>query len=353
MSKKIIISGVSGQAGSFFTDYLLKNTDHEIYGMVRRLSVKNHKNIDHVKNNRFHLISGDLNDNHSIYKNIEEIKPDFFINCAAQSFVFESWITPANTFEVDCVSIIHILEAIRKIKPECRFVNFGSSEEMGDVQFSPQHEKHPARARSIYGAAKIAARQIIKVYRESYGMYCIQPWCYNYESYRRGEEFVTKKITKGVARIYHAIKNNQPFESINLGELSSRRDWSHCEDIVDGVWKMINQEKSINEYILSSGETHSIKQFCEYAFNKANIEGVWTGEGLNEKYVLPNYLLEENIPKSQVLVSVNPKFFRPADVLLLQGDSSLARKELNWQPKHTFDDLVSEMVKWDIDNYVF
>ena len=196
MSKKVLITGVSGQAGSYFADYLLANTDYEIYGMVRRLSVSNHTNIEHLKNNpRFHLFSGDLNDCHSIFENIDNIKPDYFINCAAQSFVFESWVSPANTFEVVSVAIIHILEAIRKIKPECRFINFGSSEEMGDVKYSPQDENHPPRARSVYGAAKIAARQIIKVYRESYGLYCIQPWNFNYESERRGVEFITRKIT--------------------------------------------------------------------------------------------------------------------------------------------------------------
>ena len=214
MIKKVLITGVTGQAGSYFVEYLLDKTDLEIYGMVRRLSVKNHTNLTEkvLNNSRFHLFSGDLNDSHSIYKNIEDIKPDYFINCAAQSFVAESWISPANTFEVDCVSIIHILEAIRKLIPSCRFINFGSSEEMGDVVYSPQDEKHPPRARSVYGAAKIAARQIIKVYRESYNLFCVQPWNFNYESKRRGVEFVTKKITQNVARIYHSIKNNQNFE---------------------------------------------------------------------------------------------------------------------------------------------
>lgn len=389
MDKKIILTGVSGQAGSYFADYLLKNTNYEIYGMTRRLSVKNHENIEHIKNNpRFHLFSGDLNDSHSINRAIEDIKPDYFINCAAQSFVFESWVTPANTFEVDSVSIIHILESIRKIKPQCRFINFGSSEEMGDVQYSPQDENHPPRARSVYGAAKIAARQIIKVYRESYNLYCIQSWNYNYESKRRGEEFVTRKITKNVARIYHAIKNKQPFEPCKLGNLDSKRDWSHCEDIIDGVWKMMNQEehngylksdfqdavfhyrhdgpneqsnlwesqwlsKHIKEYVLSSNKTYTVKYLIETAFKEANIDGVWTGEGINEQYVLPNYILEDNPNiKSRILVKIDPQFFRPADVELLQGNSDLARKELGWNPKYTFNDLIKEMVESDIKNYI-
>lgn len=371
--KKVIVTGVSGQAGSYFVEYLLKNTEMEIYGMVRRLSVKNHSNLtqETINNPRFHLFSGDLNDSHSIYKNIEEIKPDYFINCAAQSFVAESWISPANTFEVDSVAIIHILEAIRKLVPNCRFINFGSSEEFGDVVYSPQDEKHPPRARSIYGAAKIAARQIIKVYRESYGLYCIQPWNFNYESKRRGIEFLTKKVTKGVARIYHSIQNNEKFEPISLGGYSSERDWSHCEDIVDGVWKMLNQElynagerfygvrhddtkelsKHLKEYVFSSNETHSIRKFVEKAFCEAKINGNWSFIGTqNINHIPPeNEIFRKDT--GEILVKIDPQFYRPADVVKLWGNSGLARQELNWQPKYNFDDLVREMVNFDIENY--
>lgn len=374
MSKKVILTGVTGQAASYFADYLLENTDYEIHGMVRRLSVKNHKNIEHLKDNpRFHIFSGDLNDGHSIYENVKRIKPDYFINAAAQSFVAESWISPANTMQVDAVAIIYILEAIRTLVPNCRFVNFGSSEEMGDVQYSPQDEKHPPRARSVYGAAKIAARQIIKVYRESYNLYAIQPWCFNYESPRRGEEFVTRKITKGVARIYHAIKNGQSFEPIELGNLDSKRDWSYCLDFIDGIWKMLNQQQELNhiakdgrmirgfnigwqpkEYVFSSGETHSIREFIEISFKNAGIEI----EDCNPERIAPtqenphlgrqiNYQNKDGRP----VVIVSRKFYRPADVEILHGDSSLARKELNWQPKTSFNELVSMMVKSDIENF--
>lgn len=386
MSKKVIVSGVSGQAGSYFAEYLLKNTDYEIYGMVRRLSVLNHENIEHIKSNpRFHLFSGDLNDSHSIFEAIETIKPDYFINCAAQSFVFESWITPANTFLVDSVAIIHILEAIRKVKPSCRFITFGSSEEMGDVVYSPQDEKHPARARSVYGAAKIASRQIVKVYRESYGLYALQPWNYNYESKRRGVEFVTRKITQGVARIYHAIKNNQSFEPIELGNLDSYRDWSHCEDIVDGVWRMVNQEEYrpiikpllekkvslnlsevLNEYILSSNETHSIREFVELSFKYSDIINLlndkhgqgnleWWNKDCPDK-IKEHYKWAKSTDMGNGfpyfdLVTVNPKFYRPADVCKLHGNSNAARNDLQWVPKFNFNDLVKEMVSSDIKNY--
>ena len=354
--KNIIITGVSGQCGSYFVDYLLENTDYEIYGMVRRLSVKNYKNIEHIKDKRFHLFSGDLNDSHSIYKCLEEIKPDFFVNCAAQSFVAESWITPANTMLTDSVAIIHILEVIRKLVPNCRFLNFGSSEELGDVVYSPQDEKHPARARSIYGVAKIAARQIIKVYRESYNLYAIQPWFYNYESERRGEEIVTRKITLGVARINNAIKNREMFDPISLGNVNSQRDWSYCLDMVDGAWKSLNQDKNnVKEYIFSSNETRSIKNFVEKAFLEAGIDGYWSNSILDERferYILPNYIIENNNLKSYVLVDIDEKFFRPADVEKLWGDSNLARKELDWHPKVSFDELISKMVKNDIENFI-
>lgn len=306
MRKKVIITGVSGQAGSYFADYLLKNTSHEIYGMVRRLSVGNHKNIEHLKGDpRFHLVSGDLNDFHSVEANIARINPDYFINCAAQSFVKESWISPGNTMIVNSISIIHILEAIRRLVPDCRMINFGSSEEFGDVSYSPQDEKHPPKARSIYGASKIASRQIIKVYRESYGLYCIQPWNFNYESKRRGIEFVTRKITSNVARIRHAIDNYIDFKPCKIGGYESQRDWSHCEDIIDGMWRMLNQDryrgellckegdkwstkclsKHLKEYVFSSGDCRSVRDFIEAAFGAAKIEGEWRGEGENEKYL--------------------------------------------------------------------
>lgn len=371
MNKKVIISGVSGQAGSYFVDYLLENTDYEIYGMVRRLSVKNHKNISHIKNPRFHLFSGDLNDQNSIFECIQDIKPDYFINCAAQSFVFESWVTPANTFQVCATSIIYILEAIRKIKPECRMINFGSSEEMGDVVYSPQDEKHPPRARSVYGAAKVAARQIIKVYRESYGLHALQCWNFNYESPRRGIEFITSKVTHGVANIYHAIKNNQNFDPIELGNLNSKRDWSHAKDVIDGVWRMINQDKyrtdwqqkredaeyhgdndlidfdvnkDIKEYVFSSGETHEIRELVELAFFEAGIKGQWKNGNVPENETFET-------ADGKILVKINPKFYRPAEVDLLLGDSSLARKELGWTPKIKFNELIKEMVQSHIKEH--
>ena len=345
--KKVIITGVTGQDGSYMVDFILKNTDYVVYGVRRRSSNPNLENIKHnIDNPRFKMIIADLSDSNSIDEIVKDVKPDYFINFAAQSFVGSSWQIPLQTFDATALGVLRCLEAIRKYAPECRFYSAGSSEEMGDVLYSPQDLQHPIRPRSPYGAAKAAARHITKVYRDSYNLYAIHSILYNHESERRGEEFVTRKITKGVARISKAIKNNQEFTPIELGNLDSKRDWSHAEDFIEGIWLMLNQQKP-KEYILSSNETHSIREFIEKAFKVIGIEGHWiyTGDGRDEDEAF--YLKKEDgnfIP----LVVVNPKFYRPAEVSLLLGDSSEARKELNWYPKNSFNDLVKRMVESDI-----
>jgi len=368
--KTVFVTGVTGQDGSHMVDYLLKNTDYTVFGGARRLSNKNHDNLKHLDNEpRFKLINFDLSDAHSISKTIEQIKPDYFINLAAQTFVGSSWDFPAQTWECNTTGVIHILEAIRQHKPNCRFYNAGSSEEYGNVEYTPQDEKHPAKPRSPYGASKSAARQIVKVYRESYNLYAIQGLLFNHEGTRRGEEFVTRKITKGVARIKKSLQNNKPFNPIELGNVNAMRDWSDSEDFVDGIWRMMNQElyrdslnknsykvskfdsvliEPLSEYVLSSDTTHTIKEFVELAFKAADIEGVWHGQGLGEEYGLTLDYVEKNDPCSAVLVKINKAFYRPAEVDLLYGNSTLAREELKWQPKTTFDQLVEKMVKHDI-----
>jgi len=218
--KTVFVSGVTGQDGSHMVDYLLKNTDYNIVGGARRLSIKNHENINHLEGiNRFNLVNFDLTDMHSISKLVETIKPDYFINLAAQSYVGSSWDFPVQTWECNSTGVINILEAIKQHAPKCRFYNAGSSEEFGDVLYTPQDSKHPYRPRSPYGASKCAARQIVKVYRESYDLYALQGLLFNHEGTRRGEEFVTRKITKGVSRIYNSIKTKQPFDPIELGNI--------------------------------------------------------------------------------------------------------------------------------------
>ena len=349
MSKKVLITGVTGQDGSYMADLLLEETDYEIYGMVRRTSTKNYKNIEHLLNNpRFKTVTGDLSDSQSIDNLIREIKPDYFINLAAQSFVGSSWQIPEQTFDIDAIGVIRCLEGVRKHVPNCRFYNAGSSEELGNVDYSPQDEKHPLKPRSPYGAAKAAARHIVKVYRESYNLFAIQGLLYNHESERRGEEFVTRKITKNVARIKKALNKNEKFEPLELGNIDAKRDWSHAKDFVRGIWIMLNQEEP-KEYLLSSNETHTVKEFIEKSFKLAGIYGTWKNSGVEEKFVL-NKTDNSIYYDDQILVQINPVFYRPAEVELLFGNSEEARTKLNWIPEISFDDLVKLMVKNDLNN---
>jgi GDPmannose 4,6-dehydratase len=347
MSKKVIITGVTGQDGSYMADLLLEETDYEIYGMVRRTSTKNYKNIEHLLNNpRFKTVTGDLSDSQSIDNLIREIKPDYFINLAAQSFVGSSWQIPEQTFDIDAIGVIRCLESIRKHIPNCRFYNAGSSEELGNVDYSPQDENHPLKPRSPYGAAKAAARHLVKVYRESYNLFAIQGLLYNHESERRGEEFVTRKITKNIARIKKALDNNEKFEPLELGNIDTKRDWSHAKDFVRGIWLMLNQSEP-KEYILSSGEAHTVREFIEKAFKMAGIHGEWVGNDTAEKYILKK-TLNSIYYDNQILVKINPEFYRPAEVDLLLGDSNKAHKELNWKLDISFDSLIKIMVENDL-----
>ena len=340
--KKVIVTGVTGQDGSYMVDFILNNTDHMVYGIRRRSSNPNLDNIKHNLNNpRFKMLIGDLSDSNSIDEIVKEIKPDYFINFAAQSFVGSSWQIPLQTFDATAVGVLRCLEAVRKYAQNCRFYSAGSSEEMGDVLYSPQDLKHPIRPRSPYGAAKAAARHITKVYRESYDLFAIHSILYNHESERRGEEFVTRKITQNVARIVKAIKNGVPFEPLELGNIDSKRDWSHAEDFIKAIWLMLNQDQP-KEYLLSSNETHSVREFVEKAFKYAGIDKFsWVGEKENEKLIAED---------KSILMQINTKFYRPAEVELLLGNSEEARKELNWKPDNSFDDLVRRMVENDIKN---
>lgn len=346
LEKTVVVTGITGQDGSYMVDYLLDNTDLKIYGMVRRTSNLNTTNIFHFLNHsRFQLITGDLSDSQSIDNIVREIKPDYFINLAAQSFVGSSWQIPEQTFDIGAMGPLRCLEAIRKHAPNCKFYNAGSSEELGNVDYYPQDEKHPLKPRSPYGAAKAAARHIVKVYRESYNLFAIQGLLYNHESERRGEEFVTRKITKAVARIKKCIDNNEAFNPLELGNIDAKRDWSHAIDFVEGIWKMLNQE-SPKEHLLSSGETHTVREFVELAFAEADIIGKWDfvngTETINEEFLLP---IGNSIA---TLVKINTELYRPAEVDLLWGDSKNARINLPWLPKISFKELVTRMVKNDI-----
>jgi GDPmannose 4,6-dehydratase len=349
---KALITGVTGQDGSFMADFLLKNTNLDVIGTARRLSVPNHENIKHLKDEkRFRLIDLDVTDSENISEVIQKEKPDYFINFAANSFVGNSWSMPVNHMQTNCIAVLHQLEAIKKHAPHCRYYNAGSSEQFGDVNYCPQDINHPFKPRSPYGVAKSAAHHLVKVYRESFDLYAVQGILFNHEGIRRGEEFVTRKITKNVARIYHSIKNGQPFSPLKVGNIFSERDWSDAEDFVEGIWLMLNQEKP-KDYILSSNECYQIKEFIELAFSAAKIEGQWVGLGENMKYIIPNYILEISNLNSLVLVEIDKDFYRPAEVDILLGDSTPAREELGWKPKTCFYDLVKKMVDNDIKQYI-
>jgi GDPmannose 4,6-dehydratase len=351
--KTVIVTGVTGQDGSHMADYLLSNTDYTVVGAVRRLSVPNHENIQHINNKRFILADADICDPQSITTLVQKYKPDYFINFAANSFVGSSWEMPLNHMTTNCLAVMFQLEAIRKFAPSCRYYNAGSSEEFGDVLYMPQDERHPLRPRSPYGASKAAARHIVKVWRESYGLYAIQGWLFNHEGTRRGADFVTRKITTNVARIKNEIllrigSGSESFNKIKpveLGNLMSKRDWSDAEDFVVGVWLMLNQDIP-KEYVLSSNETHTVKEFVELAFAAAEIEGVWLGDPgtINEIFIHKEY--------KTPLVVVNPKFFRPAEVDVLLGASDSARKDLNWRPQTSFYRLVKKMVENDLEKVI-
>lgn len=336
--KKIIITGVTGQDGSHMVDYLLKNTNHELYGTARRLSVKNHENILHLENEpRFKLINMDLNDAHSIRDVILDVQPDYFINFAAQSFVAGSWDYPIQTWDTDADAVLHILESIRRFSPHCKFYNAGSSEEFGDVICSPQDENHPLRPQSPYGAAKCAARHIVRVYKESYNLYAVQGWLFNHEGNRRGLDFVTRKITHTVARIKIAMEKGKTPPVLKLGNLEAKRDWSDAEDFMEGVWLMLNQDSPKN-YVLGSGEMHTVREFLNEALKNAGIKFTSSGENETEKYFNEN---------KDLIFEVDPKFYRPAEVHELCGDCSLAENEMGWTRKTDFYGLVKKMYRSD------
>lgn len=384
MNKTAIITGVTGQMGSYFSEFLLEK-NFKVIGGVRRLSVPNKTNIKNISNDNFVLETMDLGDSHSINSVILKYKPDYFINCAANSFVGSSWDCPEQHIEYNTLGVLRQLEAIRKHSPLTRYINFGSSEEFGDVLNSLQDESHPPRARSPYGASKVAARQLVKVYRESYNLYALQCWCFNYESPRRGFEFISKKITSSLSSICKKLQNNESFEPIEIGNMNAKRDWSHAKDFVDGVWRMLNQEKfneelkikaskcpiyltgertgaerflsiqqdieylskHIKEYVLASGKTYTVKDLIITAINHSPIINLGTikfiGSGLDEKCVLVKPSGEE-----LVLIKVNSKFFRPAEVELLCGNSQKIRNELNWEPNYSFNGLIKEMMEYDL-----
>ncbi len=313
--KKALITGITGQDGSYLAELLLSK-GYRVWGLVRRSSTPNLQRIEHLLD-KVELISGDMLDLGSLIRAIEAAEPDEVYNLAAQSFVQDSWQQPIFTGECTALGVARMLEAIRVVNPKIRFYQASSSEMFGKVQEIPQTEKTPFYPRSPYGVAKLYGHWITINYRESYGMFAASGILFNHESPRRGLEFVTRKITHGVARIKLGLQ-----DKLSLGNLEAKRDWGFAGDYVNAMWLMLQNDKP-GDYVVASGEAHSVREFVEIAFDYVGLD--W------KKYV-----------------ATDPRFFRPAEVEFLKGDFTKARTELSWRPEVAFDGLVRMMVDADL-----
>lgn len=330
--KRALITGITGQDGSYLAELLLEK-GYEVYGIWRRKSNVDYGNITHLKD-KVKLIYADMTDLVSLIEAIKIANPDEVYNLAAQSFVKTSWDTPVGTAEIDAIGVLNMLEAIRLTKPDTRFYQASTSEMFGKVQEIPQKETTPFYPRSPYGVAKLYGHWITKNYRESYNLFACSGILFNHESERRGEEFVTRKITMAVAKIKKGLQ-----DVLELGNLDAKRDWGHSKDYVKAMWLMLQQDKP-DDYVISTGETHPVREFVELAFKAAGMEVQWHGEGDKEYATLKG--------TEKVVVKVNPEFYRPAEVELLIGDCSKAEKALGWKREIGYNELVNRMVENDL-----
>mgnify|MGYP000836488448 CR=1 FL=1 len=333
MSKHALITGITGQDGSYLAELLLEQ-GYEVYGIMRRKSVVDYGNVEHIKD-KIHFIYADMTDVISLISAMRISQADEVYNLAAQSFVATSWEQPLATAEIDALGVTNMLEAIRSVKPECRFYQASTSELFGLVQEVPQKETTPFYPRSPYGVAKQYGFWITKNYRESYGMYAVNGILFNHESERRGETFVTRKITLAAARIAQGFQ-----DKLYLGNLNSLRDWGYAKDYVECMW-LILQHDTPEDFVIATGEYHTVREFTTLAFKEVDIELRWEGEGVNEKGI--------DVASGKVLVEVDSKYFRPAEVEQLLGDPTKARTLLGWNPtKTSFPELVKIMVSHDM-----
>ena len=346
-NKKLIacLTGVTGQDGSYLAELLL-NKGYEVHGIIRRSSSFNTHRIDHIFNHeRLKLHFGDMTDAFSIDNLIIELQPDELYHLAAQSHVHVSFELPKYTAEVDAIGTLNLLEAIRKHSPKTKLYNACTSELFGKAQETPQRETTPFYPCSPYAVAKLYSFWISKNYREAYDIFVANGILFNHESERRGHTFVTRKITLGIANLannYRLVNDKkQVIPPITLGNLYSKRDWGYAPDYVEGMWRML-QQKVGEEFVLSTGETHSIKEFINECIIYTPFIGKtkWVGTGLNEK------LMYDNIE----LVIINPKYYRPTEVDLLVGDSFKAKNKIGWTPTTSFNELVRKMINYDLDN---
>ncbi len=338
--KKALITGISGQDGSYLAELLLEK-GYEVHGIIRRSSSLNRQRIDHLTMNRelynktFFLHYGDMTDSSNLNRIIEKVNPDEIYNLAAQSHVRVSFEVPEYTAETDAVGVLRLLDAIRETGVNTKFYQASTSELYGKVQEIPQTEKTPFYPRSPYGVAKLYGYWIVKNYREAYNMFAVNGILFNHESPRRGENFVTRKITISASKIKLGLQ-----DKLFLGNLNAKRDWGYAKDYVYAMWLML-QSKTPDDYVIATGETHSVREFCEHTFRALGIEIEWKGEGVNEVGI------DKNTGKE--IIGVNPRYFRPSEVDILIGDSSKAQTELGWKPKITFEELVNIMVKADFE----
>ncbi|MDD7252918.1 GDP-mannose 4,6-dehydratase [Bacillota bacterium LCP21S3_D9] len=337
MAKTALITGVTGQDGSYLSEFLLEK-GYEVHGIIRRSSVDYRERIAHLENNpHFHLHYGDLGDSMSMMQVISKVRPDEIYNLAAQSHVQVSFDVPEFTADVDAIGVLRVLEAVRLcgLKDTCRIYQASTSELFGKVEEVPQRETTPFHPYSPYAVAKQYGYWIVKEYREAYGMFACSGILFNHESERRGETFVTRKITLAAARIAQGLQ-----DKLYLGNLSSLRDWGYAKDYVECMW-LILQNKEPEDFVIATGEQHSVREFAQLAFHDAGIELEWQGEGMNEKGI--------DKATGKVLVEVSPDFYRPTDVVNLWGDPTKAKTHLGWNPtKTTFEELVRIMVEHDM-----
>ena len=364
--KKALITGITGQDGSYLTEILL-DKGYEVHGIIRRSSSFNTGRIDHLFNNpqihdnRLYLHYGDLVDTSNLNRVLDIIGPDEIYNLAAQSHVKVSFEIPDYTAQVDALGTLRFLDAIREVGlgKETKFYQASTSELFGKVQEIPQKETTPFYPRSPYGVAKLYGYWIVKNYREAYNIFACNGILFNHESPRRGETFVTRKITRAAARIFLGYQSK-----ITLGNMDSKRDWGYAPEYCEGMWRMLQQEKA-EDYVLATGETHTIREFCELTFRELGIKIEWKGSGAKEVGIVKRVISDEflvfsekdkkeqriknQIQKGDVIIEVDPKYYRPTEVDLLIGDATKAKNELGWEPKVKFEELVKIMLKADLE----
>ena len=349
MKKRALITGVTGQDGAYLAEFLL-NKGYQVHGIKRRASSFNTDRIDHlyqdphVSDRDFILHYGDMTDSTNLIRVVQEVQPDEIYNLAAQSHVAVSFETPEYTANTDAMGPLRLLEAIRllKLNDKTRFYQASTSELYGKVQETPQSETTPFYPRSPYAVAKLYAYWIAVNYREAYGMFACNGILFNHESPVRGETFVTRKITRALARIKTGLQ-----KTVHLGNIDSKRDWGHARDFVEAQW-LILQQDSPDDYVIATGEQYSVRQFVEQAVKHLGISLIWEGSGIEEIARVVENNGDSGPAVGDIIVRIDPRYFRPTEVETLLGDASKAKKELGWEPKISFDQLVQEMVTEDL-----